>query len=148
MKSTMSTIKPQLIKRLNNELNILLTEEELDIILTAYFKQGRADLQNLSKLETAFIWGTLQARPKKMMTKINLYKTIKENFHTDKNRVTEEELNKLEKLSERCKELIEVWEHININGKTSRHKRRKQPLDKEHFKNISPNKNESKNHIT
>lgn len=142
----MSTIKPQLIKRLNDELNIPLTEEELDIILTAYFKQGRADLQELSKLETAFVWGTLQARPKKMMTKINLYKTIKENFHTDKNRVTEEELKKMEKVSERCKELIEVWEHIRINGKTSRHRRRENPLDKERFKNISPNKNESKNH--
>ena len=112
MKSNLSKILPKLQEK--------FPEVDVELLINHYFDIAKQEVQDFTRPEVAFPWGTLVMKSKKVEFRIQYLDTLIDNYNTPINELTIEKLNKYVLERNELKRVLEVHTQYKTKGKTSR----------------------------
>lgn len=112
MKSNLSKILPKLQEK--------FPDVNVELLINHYFDIAKQEVQDFTRPEVAFPWGTLVIKPKKVEFRIQYLDTLIDNYNTPINELTIEKLNGYVLERNELKRVLEVHTQYKTKGKTSR----------------------------
>lgn len=129
MKSNLSKILPKLQEKFPNV--------DVESLINHYFDIAKQEVEDFTKPEIAFPWGTLVMKPKKVEFRIQYLDTLINNYNTPINQLTPIKLNNYILERNELKRVLEIHTQYKTKGKTSRSFARQGKKKKNESKNNS-----------
>ena len=112
MKSKIDKILPKLQEKYPNV--------DIPFLIQHYFDIAKKEVEDFTRPEIAFPWGTLKLRVKEVQRRIKNINILEKNFNTPINKVTKEDLTSMQIERNELKRVLEVHTQYKTKGKTSR----------------------------
>lgn len=116
MKSNLSKILPKLQEK--------FPDVNVELLINHYFDIAKQEVQDFTRPEIAFPWGTLVMKPKKVEFRIQYLDTLINNYNTPINELTPAKLNKYVLERNELKRVLEVHTQYKTKGKIKRNFKR------------------------